>query len=205
MEPQMNTPWGRSDSVTEIADGITRVTTASHGGIRLSRERNDRMPGCFRNRNNETRAGWYEEDCEWAMCALVFAEEFKQATGDDGIAEEARKTVRTWFPDEYEIFSGETLRPEDSHIRGQQVFHAEHANDLVVVSAVGDWHENVPTGMVGVIATVGGSRRPGVERRQFLVPETEYQQRNRHGFVIDPDRHEAFDWDAPAQAGGPTA
>jgi len=29
----METPWGRSQTVTRLADGITSVSTAGHGGI----------------------------------------------------------------------------------------------------------------------------------------------------------------------------
>ena len=71
----MRTPWGESDSVTVIADGIVSVTTPSHGGILLSTELHDQMPAEYR----KTFAGgrWYEEDCDWAKVAVTFPEHFE--------------------------------------------------------------------------------------------------------------------------------
>lgn len=43
-QPTRNTPWGRSDSQKELADGIWMVTTPSHGGVKLSPERQAQMP-----------------------------------------------------------------------------------------------------------------------------------------------------------------
>jgi hypothetical protein len=44
--------------------------------------------------------------------------------------------------------------------------------------------------LVECVATLGGERR-GKERR-FLVSDAEYDP-GRHGFVIDPARHETYD------------
>ena len=70
----------------------------------------------------------------------------------------------------------------------KRYFIEEHANDLLVVSASGDWHQAVPKGMVGVSATIQGSREPGSKQRHFLVSKAEYDTRtNNPGgiFVID--------------------
>lgn len=50
-------PWGKPHSVTEIMDGFWKVTTASHGGVKLSAEMNRKIPKEFR-----AAGGWYEED-----------------------------------------------------------------------------------------------------------------------------------------------
>ena len=56
------TPWGWTKNVEELADGVLRVSTPSHGGLKLSRERWDELPA-------EVRDAMYtqtfaEEDCE---------------------------------------------------------------------------------------------------------------------------------------------
>jgi hypothetical protein len=50
--------------------------------------------------------------------------------------------------------------------------------------------------MVGVIATKGGSREPGLENHHFLVAKSEYETREKNPggiFVIDPTRHQTWD------------
>lgn len=76
-------------------------------------------------------------------------------------------------------------------------FFREHENDWLSVSASGSWHPTVPTGMVGVTATLGGanvlSDPRSRDRRHFLVPESEYRQRVPYlSIVIDPARHEVW-------------
>ena len=56
------TPWGWTHDVEELADGVLRVSTPSHGGLKLSRERWNELPA-------EVREAMYtptfaEEDCE---------------------------------------------------------------------------------------------------------------------------------------------
>ena len=56
------TPWGWTKDVVELAEGVWRVSTPSHGGLKLSRERWDELP-------DELRDAMYtrtfaEEDCE---------------------------------------------------------------------------------------------------------------------------------------------
>lgn len=69
----MKTPWGYSDFETVIVDGVVLYETPSHGGIRLSKERQAKLPKDARKHN-----GWYEEDCDAAIPLLVFFEEVKQ-------------------------------------------------------------------------------------------------------------------------------
>ena len=56
------TPWGWTQDIEELAEGVWRVSTPSHGGLKLSRERWDELPAAVRVAMfNETFA---EEDCE---------------------------------------------------------------------------------------------------------------------------------------------
>ena len=56
------TPWGWTHDVEELAEGVWRVSTPSHGGLKLSRERWDELPAELRDAMfTQTFA---EEDCE---------------------------------------------------------------------------------------------------------------------------------------------
>ena len=58
----MYTPWGWTYDVEELADGVLRVSTPSHGGLKLSRERWDSLPAQVRDAM--LTATFAEEDCE---------------------------------------------------------------------------------------------------------------------------------------------
>ena len=86
----MKTPWGDSQTVEKISDGLYWVSTASHGGIKVSSLLDSRIR--IEWRTDATRwagPGWYEEDCCWAYVALTFPEHFTAKQLDD-----ARATVK---------------------------------------------------------------------------------------------------------------
>ena len=58
----MHTPWGPPQDIEELAEGVWRVSTASHGGLKLSRERWAEIPACVRD--TMFTATFAEEDCE---------------------------------------------------------------------------------------------------------------------------------------------
>ena len=62
MHTPMHTPWGPPQDIEELAEGVWRVSTASHGGLKLSRERWNLLPGCVRDAM--FNATFAEEDCE---------------------------------------------------------------------------------------------------------------------------------------------
>jgi len=70
-----HTPWGASDSADHIAPGIVNYTTASHGGVHVSARRLAAMPTAW-HLSEWAPAGWYEEDCDWALVVLAFPEAF---------------------------------------------------------------------------------------------------------------------------------
>ena len=58
----MHTPWGPPQDVEELAEGVWRVSTASHGGLKLGLDRWAAIPAAVRDAMlNPTFA---EEDCE---------------------------------------------------------------------------------------------------------------------------------------------
>lgn len=169
-------PWGRIDHYKQIAEGIALVSTPSHGGFKLDAKRNKQMPPAFK-----LAGGWYEEDCEAAKVFAVFPEYF-----DPKGLNAAIQTLKNFFPVEYEIWSGQKVALEESLTLREQKFLEDNHGKYLTCAAWGDWHKDVPKGMVGICARLNNS--VGTEK-YFLVPAEEYALR-QHQFVIDTDRHQ---------------
>ena len=192
----MHTPWGPAQTARHLAPGIGWVTTAGHGGCVISSSRLELMPECLRLEECPGRTGlFFEEDVEWCRVFVAFESDLL-AAGDEHTVRCIRAghhtdTLRDSYPEAYEAHFGVTLLPGHSRAKDERAFYAEHAEDLIVVSAFGDWQAGVPEGMVGVVARVGGKAggAAGAER-YFLVPEEEYDARGRFGFIVDTARHE---------------
>lgn len=165
----MRSPWGVVQVVEKIAEGIICVHTAGHGGLKLDRKRNSLMPSYMRN-----RGGYYEEDCEWAKVAVVFPAHFT----DDSLLH-AKKTLLNYYPDEYERFYDVEIKSGESYARDEKHFREFYRNDWIAVGACGDWKEGVPKGFVHVTAERRG------KRKNFLVPQADYDKRSQHGYVVD--------------------
>jgi Domain of unknown function (DUF7007) len=181
-----HSPWGAVDHGERLAEGVFFVSTPRHGGFKLAAKHNVLIPAAFRR-----EGGWYEEDCDAAIPMFFMPLLFKPEQ-----VLEARESLRCWHWREWEAHFGEIVPLEESLCKAQTTFVEEHANDLLVISASGDWHRAVVTGMVGVTATVQGSRKPGSQHHHFLVTKDEYatRQNNPGGiFVIDPARHQPWD------------
>lgn len=182
------TPWGTADHSEEYVDGITFHGTPSHGGFKVKCKLNRQIPDYMRCGD-----GWYEEDCDWAIVATVFPIAFcrpgKTAEEVNKTLASAQDTLRNWHPEAFERFYGRELAAGESYVKDQRTFERDHAADLIVTSARGDWAADVPAGMVGVTATIGGKRDGRSVARHFLVPAAEYEGRGRFGFVIDGTRH----------------
>ncbi len=61
-ETTIHTPWGWTDHIEELGEGIWRVFTPSHGGLKLSEERWAELPAEVRHTLMNAR--FAEEDCE---------------------------------------------------------------------------------------------------------------------------------------------
>lgn len=177
---RISTPWGMAQSSEIYADGVVFHSTASHGGIKLDRARNAAMPAMLR-----VPGGWYEEDCEWAKVAIGLPDLFT-----DYERRHADRTLRDYYPECWEAVHGRALRPGESFAKDRRLFREAHAEHWVVVSAITSKER---PGFVDCVTTLGGDGAAS-SRRRFLVPDTEYRA-GPHGFVIDEQRHQA--WDGP--------
>ena len=174
-----NTPWGPSQGATVFAEGVVCHSTAGHGGFHLATDRNAKV-----DRRLRRPGGWYEEDAEWAIVALSFPHLFTSFERRC-----AEQTVKDSWPDAWEAIFATVLAPGQSHEKDRRAFHARHAGDWIVISAIKSEHHSRH---VEVIATLGGHRDRGADQRRFLVPSGEYEI-GRFGFVVDPDRHEVYE------------
>ena len=59
---KMHTPWGYPQDIEELAEGVWRIETAGHGGLKLSRERWEELPDLVRD--TFITPTFAEEDCE---------------------------------------------------------------------------------------------------------------------------------------------
>ena len=219
----MNTPWDKSQTVETLDDGVLEVSTASHGGIMVHRTALSTLPAnilkagihfgewlCFeedcaanlvfaaridlyrkrkqsildswnRELSRERVADWASKEGPECVARLTAA----LALSDDYLAAPLIESNRYWFP---ELFGLPPRCPncDKSGCPG-------HQDQLIVVCAWGDWHEEVPEGMVGVAAVLGGrtgNSIPEGQERYHLVPKAEYTS---GFFVVDPARHPVWE------------
>jgi hypothetical protein len=176
VQGRAQTPWGCAQFTEAHAEGIARHSTAGHGGFHLVPKRNAEVHPAWRNSD-----GWYEEDSEWAKVAATFPKLF---TAFERRC--ANETLRNSEPDAFELINGVVIPPGQSHVKDERRFKAEHALDWIVISAI---RSTGRIGFVECVATIGGVRQGGGERR-FLVAAEEYKI-GKFGFVIDLARHAA--------------
>ncbi len=106
-KPVVHTPWGRPDFTREIAPGIVRYDTPSHGGFYVSPERVAEMPKSLRDFQPFTKTSgpgrWFEEDIDWTIVALAFPQFFEQ-----DVVRFAGNALKSYRPDVFEQFVAET-------------------------------------------------------------------------------------------------
>jgi hypothetical protein len=142
-----STPWGTSDYSKSYTRGIVFYGTPGHGGFRVSRTMNERIPDCLRQATARGD-GWYEEDCEWAKIAIAFPQFFTKP----GELDQAKLTLARYFPDAYEAFYGVELKPGESYEKDRRRFEKENFDRFVIRSCSGSWAKGVPEGMIGSYA-----------------------------------------------------
>ena len=90
-----DSPWGRPDFQKEIAPGIVKLSTPSHGGYHLSAERWAELVRLMPRFLSWTGAQWLEEDCDWAAVPACWPEFF-----DDDARFDAHRSLSGRHPRE---------------------------------------------------------------------------------------------------------
>lgn len=171
----MQTPWGPSQTVKTIIPGITHVTTASHGGILVSPEYQKKIPIYMRSND-----GWYEEDCQWSIPYVALEHVIRNRCPDterelhDKNIAAARETLKHEYWRYYERFFSTELLPGESMTKDEEQWKVINRREYQVLTAWGDWHEAVPTGMVGLCCQIGGRENLHGLTRYYLVPAACY-------------------------------
>lgn len=93
--PGGHSPWGAIQTVRPLGPDAVAVTTASHGGVRVSAAGLARIPEPLR-RTAYSAGGWFEEDCDWAIPYLALGLEAFEPGRGEATAHDARRTVRRW-------------------------------------------------------------------------------------------------------------
>jgi len=107
-----SSPWGPIQTVTPLGADVVAVTTASHGGLRVSLTALARLPEPIRQ-TAYSGDGWFEEDCDWALPYL--------ALGLDAFETDAVRAAEVWA----------------AAVRTVQVYHPQHAALLGVAGDPG--------------------------------------------------------------------
>ena len=70
MHEGSHTPWGPAQDVESLGPDVTRVSTASHGGLHVTGKAADSIPAAVWSAMMNGR-GWAEEDCELVIVATM--------------------------------------------------------------------------------------------------------------------------------------
>lgn len=93
--PGGSSPWGSIQSVRVLGPDAAAVTTASHGGVRVSAAGLARIPGPLRQ-TACSGGGWFEEDCDWAIPYLALGLHAFEPEGGEAKAHAARRNIWRW-------------------------------------------------------------------------------------------------------------
>lgn len=169
-------PWGAIQQADQLIPGAWLVSTATHGGILLSDERQAAMPDALRMTEPA-----YEEACDWSLPILAFQDEFAASPScRPSWITLARDIARCWHPDRFTAHTGEAVAENPSHILRSRSAYQLVIGKFCVASAWGSWAEWVPDGKVGVIARKVtavdhlGHASYDDEERYALVPKDRY-------------------------------
>lgn len=97
------TPWGAAQTSHRWAPGIMQYSTAGHGGFHLSAGRLAQVHPSMRSLSGYP-AGWFEEDCDWAVVGLHFPADLVQTGSDlygtpEQVKAESAACLLRWHPD----------------------------------------------------------------------------------------------------------
>jgi len=167
------TPWGVAQDQKNIARGIIGYATAGHGGIHVSKTKNQKIHQAWRE-----YYGWYEEDCAYAIVTYTFPEYFSQREYEDAVG-----TLKRWYWKEWEEVTGEILSEDECPEKRRDMFLKKYRDDWIVISAIAIGGQ---PDKVEVHATRGGILNLGGVKRVFHISKEEYHNNKDPYFLVDP-------------------
>ena len=102
-----SSPWGAIQTLEPLGPDAVAVTTASHGGLRLSEAALQRLPEAVQA-TTYSSGGWFEEDCDWALPYLALRLDAFETDPDRGstMRAAAARTVARWHPQHAALLGG---------------------------------------------------------------------------------------------------
>lgn len=96
-----STPWGTAQTATYHAKGLIQYSTAGHGGFHVSNALLKRIPDYLQTADAYApgTAGWFEEDCAWAIVAICLPEFFSLEHRYDAV-----RTMQSTYPKQWAQF-----------------------------------------------------------------------------------------------------
>lgn len=195
----MRSPWGSVQYAEMLTPFLGSVSTAGHGGLKVSPEYNKKIPPIFRK-----QGGWYEEDCAWAIPMFFLMEDIREQalpkridylakTEREGIA---LKTLKTWYWKEYEAHFDIILDVSESNLKADYIWVSQNATKWQVICA--NCLENDD---IQLILTIGGRRstyEKTVEEKTIIMDKDVYKKfKDQSGYSsrIALDSMELIIWD----------
>lgn len=164
----MHTPWGASQTIERVADGIRFISTASHGGYHLSPERWAVLQAEFPAFHSWAGPQWLEEDCDCALVVLTWPELFS-----DQAVFFALRSGREWRKESVTAAWEATDRAQ-AIIRRHDSFKAT-VETLWEKGGLWAPVEGAPSGSWGVMLSRGEERRsvvfPKYPEKEFYSDE----------------------------------
>jgi hypothetical protein len=195
---RIDSPWGEAQFGTKHARdlSIIEVSTDGHGGFRLSRELNNRLPTVLQDDPDADGFVWFEEDSESELVVLGLSEFFTPTE-----IKRARKSVARDYPGILAILDGKTPPTPENLKRARKWFREDTVEWLPI-----RWSGPDQNGMLAVEARMGsywGRNHPTEDelmnsRKVFLIPAAEFE----HG-AIDPDLYQTVDTFPESQSTAP--
>ena len=99
--PRTHTPWGSAQSASHYGRGLIMYSTASHGGFHVSNGLLSRIPDYLQSADKyaDGTAGWYEEDCAWAIVVVCIPERFRLEARMDAV-----RIMQNVYPEQWQRF-----------------------------------------------------------------------------------------------------
>lgn len=165
----MQTPWGRSQETTRISQDITRLSTASHGGYHCTGQAQRTIETAVPDFKPWAGRGWYEEDVDWAVVAVMHDAWFDAAAIDQAVRTLSRRREGDYLTPVREWLAGDSQNATIVRLRAQAYAEA-HAHHYEV-SGCG----SAPTGYPDGAWQVSLRQRTTGERRTIILADYPHQ------------------------------
>lgn len=162
----MHSPWGSIQHSTPFAPGFSSVSTAGHGGFRISETfaRKQSIPAdILAHAIKQGGYLWYEEDCDWAIPALVLEKYwpgiFQYALAKDPQYDCRASVIGTLSSTHPDLLFARGIEPDPKRYAHYLQEHQDarlrqQKHPAMINGAWGDWYTKEPG--VGIVGTASG-------------------------------------------------